>query len=131
MSNRKMKGMFDILEEELRALIEVVSKVDPQAASTFNRNLREQTQKLRKEEKKIMDAMQEKTAKIEALQEEQRVLMAEKEASLNRTKVLLDELKAALDMQQELLEAREARIARREAELGLSVINNLTDMAQA
>lgn len=131
MSNRKMKGMFDILEEELRALIEVVTKVDPQAASTFNRNLREQTQKLRKEEKKIMDAMQEKTAKIEALQEEQRVLMAEKEASLNRTKVLLDELKAALDMQQELQEAREARIARREAELGLSVISNLTDMAQA
>ena len=131
MSNRKMKGMFDILEEELCALIEVVSKVDPQAASTFNRNLREQTQKLRKEEKKIMDAMQEKTAKIEALQEKQRVLMAEKEASLNRTKVLLDELKAALDMQQELLEAREARIARREAELGLSVISNLTDMAQA
>ena len=129
MSNRKMKGMFDILEEELCALIEVVSKVDPQAASTFNRNLREQTQKLRKEEKKIMDAMQEKTAKIEALQEEQRVLMAEKEASLNRTKVLLDELKAALDMQQELLEAREARIARREAELGLSVISNLTGMA--
>ena len=124
-----MKGMFDILEEELCALIEVVSKVDPQAASTFNRNLREQTQKLRKEEKKIMDAMQEKTAKIEALQEEQRVLMAEKEASLNRTKVLLDELKAALDMQQELLEAREARIARREAELGLSVISNLTGMA--
>ena len=131
MSNRKMKGMFDILEEELCALIEVVSKVDAQAASTFNRNLREQTQKLRKEEKKIMDAMQEKTAKIEALQEKQRVLMAEKEASLNRTKVLLDELKAALDMQQELLEAREARIARREAELGLSVISNLTDMAQA
>ncbi len=129
MSNRKMKGMFDILEEELCALIEVVSKVDPQAASTFNRNLREQTQKLRKEEKKIMDAMQEKTAKIEALQEKQRVLMAEKEASLNRTKVLLDELKAALDMQQELLEAREARIARREAELGLSVISNLTGMA--
>ena len=129
MSNRKMKGMFDILEKELCALIEVVSKVDPQAASTFNRNLREQTQKLRKEEKKIMDAMQEKTAKIEALQEEQRVLMAEKEASLNRTKVLLDELKAALDMQQELLEAREARIARREAELGLSVISNLTGMA--
>ena len=124
-----MKGMFDILEEELCALIEVVSKVDPQAASTFNRNLREQTQKLRKEEKKIMDAMQEKTAKIEALQEKQRVLMAEKEASLNRTKVLLDELKAALDMQQELLEAREARIARREAELGLSVISNLTGMA--
>ena len=129
MSNRKMKGMFDILEEELCALIEVVSKVDAQAASTFNRNLREQTQKLRKEEKKIMDAMQEKTAKIEALQEKQRVLMAEKEASLNRTKVLLDELKAALDMQQELLEAREARIARREAELGLSVISNLTGMA--
>ena len=117
MSNRKMKGMFDILEEELRAFLEVVAKVDSQAASTFNRNLREQTHKLKKEDKKMMDAMKANTAQIEAL-------LDEKEASL-------DKLKASLDMQQTSQDAREARIAQREAELGLSCIHKQTDMAHA
>ena len=124
MSNHKMKGMFDILEEELRVLLEVVAKVDPQAASTFNRNLREQTQKLKKEDKKMMDAMKANTAQIEAL-------LDEKEASLDRTEASLDKLKAALDMQQTSQDAREARIAQREAELGLSCIHKQTDMAHA
>jgi Skp family chaperone for outer membrane proteins len=131
MSISKMQGMLGILERELCALIDVVVKVDPQAASTFNRNLREQMQKLAKEDKKMKDAMDANMAKIQAL-------LDEKEASLDRTKALLaekeallDEMKVALDMQKRLQDEREARIAQREAELGLSVISNLTDMAQA
>ena len=136
MSISKMQGMLGILERELCALIDVVVKVDPQAALTFRENLREQMQKLAKEDKKMKDAMDAKTAKIQALLDEKeasldrtKVLLDEKEALLDRTEALLDELKAALDMQKRLQDEREARIARREAELGLSVISNLTGMA--
>jgi septal ring factor EnvC (AmiA/AmiB activator) len=97
MSNRKMKGMFDILEEELRALIEVVVEVDPQAAETFNKNLREQVQKLRKVDQKMMDAMNANNAKLNALLKEKEALLAEKEVTLDRTKAMLAELKAELD----------------------------------
>ena len=122
MSN--MQRMFDILEEELRALIEVVVEVDPQAAETFNKNLREQVQMVRKMDQKMMDVMNANNAKLNALLEEKEALLAEKKALLDRTKALLAELKAELD-------EREARIARREAELGIININNLTGMAQA
>jgi Skp family chaperone for outer membrane proteins len=138
MSISKMQGMLGILERELCALIDVVVKVDPQAASTFNRNLREQMQKLAKEDKKMKDAMDANMAKIQALLDEKEALLDRTEASLDRTKALLDEkealldeMKVALDMQKRLQDEREARIAQREAELGLSVISNLTDMAQA
>lgn len=116
MSTSKMQGMLDILEKELCALVEVVAKVDPQAALTFRENLREQMQKLAKEDQKMMDAMNANNAKINALLEEK--------------KALLDEMKVALDMQKRSLDEREARIARREAELGIVNIN-LTGMAQA
>ena len=124
MSTSKMQGMLGILEEELRALIEVVVEVDPQAAETFNKNLREQVQKLRKGDQKMMDVMNANNAKINALLKEKEALLAEKEVTLDRTKALLAELKAELD-------EREARIARREAELGISGISILTGMAQA
>ena len=124
MSISKMQGMLGILEREVCALIDVVVKVDPQAALTFRRNLREQMQKLAKEDKKMMDAMDANTAKIQAL-------LDEKEVSLDRTKALLAEMKVALDMQKRLLDEREARIAQREAELGICFNNNLAGMAQA
>ena len=124
MSTSKMQGMLGILEKELCALVEVVAKVDPQAALTFRRNLREQMQKLAKEDKKMMDAMNANNAKLNALLEEKKALLAEKEVTLDRTKALLAELKAELD-------EREARIAQREAELGICFNNNLTGMAQA
>ena len=122
MSN--MQRMFDILEEELRALIEVVVEVDPQAAETFNKNLREQVQMVRKMDQKMMDVMNANNAKLNALLEEKEALLAEKKVTLDRTKAMLAELKAVLD-------EREARIARREAELGIININNLTGMALA
>ena len=131
MSNSNIQRMFSVLEEELRALIDVVVKVDPQAAMTFSQNLLTQVQKLKREDKKMMDAMNASTGKIQAMLEKQRALLAEKEASLNRTKVLLDEMRTALDMQKKLQDEREVRIAQREAELGLSNINNLSGMAQA
>ena len=124
MSISKMQGMLGILEEELRALIEVVVEVDPQAAETFNKNLREQVQKLRKVDQKMMDAMNANNAKLNALLKEKEALLAEKEVTLDRTKAMLAVLKAELD-------EREARIARREAELGISGISILTGMAQA
>ena len=124
MSTSKMQGMLGILEKELRALIEVVVEVDPQAAETFNKNRREKVQMVRKMDQKMMDVMNANNAKLNALLEEKEALLAEKKALLDRTKALLAELKAELD-------EREARIARREAELGIININNLTGMAQA
>lgn len=112
-----MHGMLGILERELCALIDVVVKVDPQAALTFRENLREQMQKLAKEDKKMRDAMDANMAKSQAL--------------LDEKKALLDEMKVALDMQKRLQDEREARIAQREAGLGICFNNNLTDMAQA